>query len=210
MNSEVEKTINGIKEFHWKHRNLILLMMSIILAYYILKFKPILYILYGLEHLGYLAALIAGMMFTYGLTAVPATAILFNLGKILNPLLIAIIGACGSVMGDYLIFRFVRDRLMDEIKLLTEEIDQLTKPVTSMVFTDELRILIWKGISRSKIWKTLIPIIAGLIIASPLPDEFGAALFGAVNYEPKKFVVYSYFLNFMGILVLTVLAKTSL
>jgi hypothetical protein len=147
------------------------------------------------------------MLFTYAITSVPATAALYNLGGMLNPFLIATIGAFGSVLSDYLIFRFVRDRLMDEIKLLSEEIDKITTPVSDIILSKNVRVRIWRKISRSKIWHTLIPIIAGFIIASPLPDEIGAALFGAVKYNPRKFILFSYFLNFIGILTITSLAR---
>ena len=91
----------------------------------------------------------------------------------------------------------------NEIKLLSEEINQLTKPVSNLVFPEKIRVIIWRKISRSRIWKTLVPIFAGFIIASPLPDELGVAIFGAVKYEPRRFLLISYILNFIGILIVT-------
>ena len=43
-------------------------------------------------------------------------------------------------------------------------------------------------------------VIAAIIIASPLPDEIGAAIFGALKVKTKYFLVISYTLNFLGIL----------
>ena len=182
---------------------MILFTVSILLAFYILKYKPIIGLIQGLSSLGYLAAFILGMLFTYALTSVPAAAVLYNLGGLLNPLVVAFVGAFGSVISDYLIFRFVRDKLLNEIKLLSDEINNITKPVTDILLPKNLLIILWKSISRSRIWKLIIPVIAGLIIASPLPDELGVALFGAAKYEPKKFIICSYFLNFVGILVIS-------
>ena len=201
VNKELEKTVDKIKKFEWKYHNLIILIISIIIAYYILKFKPISSSIDGLSYFGYVASLILGMLFAYALTAIPATAALYNLGQSLNPLIIAFIGAFGSMIADYLIFRFVRDKLMNEIKLLSEEINQLTKPVSNLVFPEKIKVIIWKKISRSRIWKTLVPVLAGFIIASPLPDELGVAIFGAANYEPRRFLLISYILNFIGILI---------
>jgi hypothetical protein len=147
------------------------------------------------------------MLFTYALTTIPATAALYNLGENFNPFLIAFIGAFGSVISDYLIFRFVRDRLMTEIKLLSKEINNLTEPLSNLVSTKRIRVVIWKKISHSRIWSLLVPVIAGFIIASPLPDEIGVAIFGAAKYEPKKFMIISYCLNFVGIFAVTYLAK---
>lgn len=208
INSKIEKNMKKIRKFEWKHRNIILLFASFILAYFILKHKPILSFINNLNYLGYLAALILGMLFSYALTTPPAIVALYNLGQQFNPFLIAFIGAFGSVISDYLIFRFVRDKLMNEINLLSEEIDGLTKKISpNGISTQEIRIKIWKKVSHSNIWKNLIPIIAGLIIASPLPDELGVAIFGAAKYEPKKFIIFSYFMNFFGILAITLLSR---
>ncbi len=147
------------------------------------------------------------MFFSYGFTAAPATAALFNLGQTFNPFLIAFIGATGTVISDYLIFRFVRDRLLSEIKLLSREIRTLTKPVSYLFFWEELRIRLWHAVSRSKIWSMLIPVFAGFIIASPLPDELGVALFGAIKFSPKKFLVIAYVMNFIGILIVASSAR---
>jgi uncharacterized membrane protein YdcZ (DUF606 family) len=76
-----------------------------------------------------------------------------------------------------------------------------------LIFSEEIKVIIWRRIARSRVWKIIIPVIAGFIIASPLPDEFGVAIFGAAKYEPRKFVILSYCLNFIGILAITSLAK---
>jgi len=206
-NYEIRKDIRKLRKFEWKHRNLMIFFLSIVLAYFILRSELMLVFIQNLGKLGYFAVFVLGILFTYALTALPATAVLYDLGHTLNPFLIAFIGAFGSVIGNYMIFHFVKNKLIREIKLLSKEINMLTKPVSSLVLHEEIRIVIWKRVSRSKIWKTLIPIMAGLIIASPLPDEIGAALFGAARYDTKKFLVYSYILHFIGILVVASFGK---
>ncbi len=202
-----ENTIQKMGKYNWKYRNLILLALSFAAAYYILKSGTIASSIQNLGNFGYPASFAAGMLFSYGLTTAPATVALFNLGKTLNPFLIAAIGACGTVISDYVIYRIVKDNLLDEIFLLSREIKNLTKPVSHLFFWEDLRVRIWKGILHSKIWNTIIPIIAGLIIASPLPDEFGAALFGAIRFEPRKFLVAAYVFNFIGIFIVAYSAK---
>lgn len=206
-NKELEKTIYEIEELEWKHRNLILLAISIAIAYYILKSGYLQPFVSGLGNLGYVGSFFTGLFFAYGLTTAPAAVTLFILSENLNPFLIAFTAAFGAVLSDYLIFKFVRDSLVDEIKLLSKEIDNLTKPIEDLLPYQQKRILIWKKVSRSKIWKNLIPVIAGFILASPLPDELGVAIFGAVKYDVKKFIVLSYCLHFIGILAITYLVK---
>ncbi|MEM5797720.1 MAG: hypothetical protein QW818_02685 [Candidatus Aenigmatarchaeota archaeon] len=202
-----EKTIRRMKKYQWKYRNLILLITSFVVGYYILRSPQVEYFIHLLGNFGYLASFVAGIFFTYGLTAVPATAILFTLGQDLNPFLIAFTGAIGSVISNYFLFIFIRDRLLVEINSLLKEVKSLTKPVSFLFFWKELRIRIWQAISKSKIWQLITPVIGGFIIASPLPNELAAAMFAAVKFEPKKFIIVTYLLSFIGILAIASSAK---
>jgi uncharacterized membrane protein YdjX (TVP38/TMEM64 family) len=125
---------------------------------------------------------------------------IYTLGSIFNPFILAFIGAFGSLLSDYLIFRFVKHKLMDEIKLLHEEIKRFLKPATEPFTPKNLKfkLYLWRKAIESK-YKWIIPVIAGFIIASPLPDEIGVALLGAAKYETERFVIISYLLNFGGI-----------
>lgn len=200
---DTEKTIKKINTYEWKHRNLILLAASVIAAYYMFRSPAVTLFIEGLGDFGYPAAFMMGLFFSYGITTPPATAALFDLGTNLNPFIIAAIGAIGSVISDFIIFKFVKDRLVYEIRLLSREMENLTKPVSHLFFWEELRVRMWHGIKKSKIWHILVPILAGLIIASPLPDELGAALFGAVRFDTKKFLAIAYAMNFLGILLIS-------
>ena len=202
-----EKTLKKIENYRWKYSNLLLLGLSIVFAYHMLKNPQIVAFIENLGSFGYPASFIAGMLFSYGITTAPATIALFTLGKTLNPFLIAGIGAAGAVISDYIIFRIVRDKLLDEIKLFSKEIRNLTKPVSHLFFWEELRVRIWNAVSRSKIWNQIVPLIAGLIIASPLPDEIGVALFCAIKFKPKKFILWAYVFNFVGISIVAYSAR---
>jgi hypothetical protein len=61
-----------------------------------------------------IGAFIAGMFFTSIFTTAPALATLGELGLVHNPVVIAIIGGLGAVIGDMVIFKFVRDRFVQE------------------------------------------------------------------------------------------------
>lgn len=201
------RTLGKIEKYRWKYRNLFYLLISLIIAYYILRLDVIVSFVQNLGYWGYSATFIVGMFFTYGLTTAPATAAIYNLGQVFNPLLIAFIGAFGSVISDYLIFKFVKDRLAGEIILLSKHINRLRKPISGLILEERLLLIIWRKVSRSKIWSILTPVIAGFIIASPLPDELGVAIFGVIKFNPKKFVVVAYLLNFIGILFIAFFGK---
>lgn len=201
LNNQISNHVERLKK--WKYKNLFLFFLSIVVAYFILKNEEAFLPLKEMSHLGYFSAFIAGAMFSSSLTVAPATAIIYALGQMFNPFLLAFIGAFGSLFSDYIIFRFVRDRLIDEIKLLHEDVKRFLDPVGRKVVPKDLsfQLYLWQQTVKSK-FRWLIPVIAGFIIASPLPDEIGVALLGAAKYETERFVILSYFLNFTGIFLI--------
>lgn len=208
LNRKFKNHVEKLKK--WKYKNLLALIASIFLAYFIFRSEIGFWIEENLGYFGYFSAFLAGMFFTFSLTTAPATALIFSLGREFNPFLVALIGGLGSVLSDYIIFKFVKDRLMDEIKLLHEEVDNFLKSrkfSTKLIPKDlRLRVWLWQKTSHSKL-KWFIPIIAGFIIASPLPDEIGVALLGAARFDTKKFFPFSYLFNFLGILAIAGFGK---
>ena len=130
---------------------------------------------------GLLSLFIAGGFYSLSVTSPVATAAIFFLGKVFNPLLIASVGAFGSLAADLLIFKFVKTRAGSSVQYLSRKFKVKAK--------------------NRKIAKYALVFAALAIIASPLPDELGVALLGALNIPTKRFIIYSYFLNFTGILM---------
>ena len=194
LNSEIDKTVKKVRKLHWKYRNLIYISLSVLVSYALLREGILATYLSGFGDLGYLGAFIGGLFFSYALTTPISVAVLFLLSENLNPLIVAFLGAFGAVISDYIIFRFVRDRLLDELKTLSDDLKIKMPRIPNYV-------------KRSKYAKWIIPTIAGFIIASPLPDELAAALFAAVRFDPKKFALISYVSNFLGILAIALASK---
>jgi hypothetical protein len=137
-----------------------------------------------LESMGkyeYFGAMLAGFFYTYGMTTPFSIATFFLLAKSLNPFIMAFLGALSSIPSELIIYSFSRKE--------TKEIMKNPK---------------MKGIKipfkKSGLIKKLSPIIAGLIIASPLPDELAAVFLGSENYGYKKFALLAFVFNFLGIL----------
>lgn len=199
MEKRIAKTTKKIEKFEWKHRNLSFFLISIALAYFILKSNYIQVLIAHMGTFGYLGSLIAGLFFSYGLTVIPAMATLLILAENLNPFLIALFGAVGATAGNYLIFRFIGNRLI----LAFEEIaDDISHPLKKYI--EKIR----RKSVKSKAFQRLVPIIAGFIIASPLPDELIAVLFGSVKFELRKFLIYAFVLHFIGIFIIATIGKT--
>ncbi|MBI4173821.1 MAG: hypothetical protein HY519_03825 [Candidatus Aenigmarchaeota archaeon] len=176
-------------KYEWRYHNIILLLISVVLAWSMVSSAEFAAQVASLGSMGYIGAFFAGAMFSYGLTTPLSIAIVVLLAENLSPLALAAIAACGAVISDYIIFRFVRDGLSKEFGFLVHDLHLHLPPFP-----------------KPKWWKKFVPILAGFIIASPLPDELASALFGAVHFKTSKFLVYSYFFNLLGIFVIAYLS----
>ncbi len=170
-----------------KYPKLLLLIITFIVAYFIFYERNIPIFHDILFSLGYFGTLIAGIFFTYGFTAAPATIFLILLAQNENIIVSALIGGIGAMIGDYLIFKLIRHSFHDEIEKLRNE--KIIKHINKK--------------SPSIVKKYFLPVIAGFIIASPLPDEMGVALLATSKViSSRVFFVVSFLLNTIGIFVI--------
>ncbi len=179
-----------------KYPKLILLAITFVLAYVLFTEESFAGIREVILSSGYVGVFIAGLFFSYGFTAGPATATLLLLAKEQNILLAGLIGGFGALIADMIIFKFVRHSLADEIEELRHE--KIVKGVSAEIY----------AMTPNAFKKYLIPVVAGFIIASPLPDEVGITLFAASeDISAKVFSIISYSLNTVGIIVILLIGK---
>ncbi len=169
-----------------KYKKLLLLLLTFAVAYLIFSEGRSLFIQQLLLQAGYLGTFIAGVLFVYGFTAAPATAILLILAQQQNILLAGLVGGFGALIGDLLIFQFIRHSFSDEIKELSEE--PIFKEIQARV--------------PPVIRNYLAPVLGGIIIASPLPDEIGIPLLATTTISARTFAILSFLLNTAGIFVI--------
>jgi hypothetical protein len=139
-----------------------------------------------------MASFIAGLFFTSIVTTAPAMAVLGELGLQGNLFVVAVFGGLGAVIGDYLIFAFVRDRVSDDITHL------MTHKTLGR----------YRALLRRRTFKRVLPFIGGFIIASPLPDELGLALLGMSHMRTSRFALISFCFNAAGIFVIGLVARS--
>ncbi len=139
-----------------------------------------------------LISLVAGLFFTSFFTTPPAIAVFASLPGHGNIFLIAAIGGLGAVLGDSLLFFFVRERVASDAAYL------MKGPRLKRV----LRVL------KKRRFRRILPVIGALIIASPLPDEIGLALIGVSTLSRPQFLLLSYCMNTIGILLILLAAST--
>jgi len=172
-------------------RDLGIIALSIIVAIILAKSGTLESILTGAQEWKILGSIVAGMFFVSLFTVAPASVVLFDLAAS-NPIWeVALFGAIGALIGDLLIFHFVKDNIADDINWLLRK-------------TKQDRLL---SLFRLKTIKRVVPFIGALIVASPLPDEIGLAMMGLSKMKMSLFVPLSFSLNFLGIFVIGLFAN---
>lgn len=128
---------------------------------------------------------IAGIFFTSAFTIAPSAIVLAHLSEVLPLHTVVIGGALGAMFGDYILFVFIRDRF-------TEHIMRALKHA-------HIRFVLKSF--HAGFLKWLSPLLGAAIIASPLPDEFGIMLMGVSRMKTRFFLLITFLMNMIGILV---------
>lgn len=171
---------------HWKYKNLTFLIFSLVLAYFVFRNEVLHGFLLHLGNLGYIGAFLAGILFVSTFTVATGAIILLILAETLSPIEIGLIAGLGAVVGDFAIFRFVKDDLTKEIKRIYNMLD--TNHHLKKVF-------------HTKYFGWTLPVVGAVIIASPLPDEVGVSLMGISKLKTYQFLFISFILNVTGIIL---------
>lgn len=171
--------------YHWKYKNLTLVLLGIALAIVLSKIESFHLFLLHLGNFGYIGALIAGILFVNIFTVSTGALILLILAESLSAIEIGLIAGLGAVIGDLLIFHLVKDNITQELELIYNKIDHKHHLVKLL---------------HTKYFSWSLPVIGALIIASPFPDELGITLMGISKMKTSKFIVVSYLLNSLGII----------
>lgn len=139
----------------------------------------------------YIAAFIAGILFTSFLTTPFAIATFLSLAPEMNVPLMVLIGASGAVFGDLFLFGIIRNTFKEDLDYLVkkEKIGQR-----------------FKAVFQRRAFRWIIPFVGALIIASPLPDELGIALMGVSSMRVHVLLPISFAMNALGISLVALIA----
>lgn len=170
----------------------VIIILSVIIAVILVKTGILIKILTSTQELELLGSFIAGVFFTSIFTIAPSIVTLGEIARVNSILLTAILGAIGAVVGDLIIFRFIRDRFSEHLMELIKHQD-MGKRI--------------KVLFKLKFFRWLTFLVGGLIIASPFPDELGISLLGFSKMRTSWFIPLSFVFNFIGILLVGLIAK---
>jgi len=180
-----------------KYPKLILLASTIFLAFMFFRTESTQSFFHGLGEFGYISAFFGGMLFAFGFGAPFGVAILATIANDINIFIGAVLGGSGALLSDYILFKFIRLTFNDEIQR----------------FKDSKAFRLFQGLLIRRIPPKISFYIslgvAGIVIASPLPDEFGVALLaGITTVRERTFAIISFTLNTVGILAVLGIGAT--
>jgi len=199
--TKATNTMNGKKEpiedkemlvSHFVH-NILTLAMSIFLAYLVFKSGILELVLTQTTEVELIGAFVAGIFFTSLISSAPAIIALGTIATATHePLwMIAVIGGAGALIGDLILFSFLKTHISDEIYRFSRH--PSNKRLSKIM---HLRSIRW-----------LLGFVGAIIIASPLPDELGLALMGVGKMRLWLLSLLSFVFNSIGIYVIGIVAR---
>ncbi len=167
-------------------RDVAMVGIGIVIAIILSKIGIIDYIIYLFKDYYAVTAFLAGLFFTSIFTLAPASITLIHLSQGSPILGVVLWGSLGAACGDMILLFFIKDRFVVDFK-------KYFRPHHIKYFMKSMHF----GFMR---W--LSPIIGALLIASPLPDEFGITLLGMSKIKTIILIPITFFMNILGIYLL--------
>lgn len=189
---EIERNRNGrvIKLFKSKYPKFFILIMISVISYFVFSNDVVVDFFKSLHGMGYIYVFFFGCLFAFGFSTPIATGFFVTFSPS-NIFLTALIGGLGAMVSDLLIFKFVKISFTDEFEALKKE----------KIFLKFRELFQVKWIM--KIEKYLVFIFAGIVIASPMPDEIGIIMLaGFDQIDVKTLGILSFIFKMAGIYVL--------
>jgi len=177
-------------------RDLAILVISVVVAYFLFQspsFDQFIKSLTSTGSIGW-SAFVIGIFFTSAFTTAPAIAALIKMAQFAPAWQVALFGAIGAVIGDAIIFYFMRDRLIKDFMLTVK------KPRMQRI----------KHFLKSKIIRVSIALASGVLIAIPLPtDEAAFTLLGISRIKTPTFLAIAFSFNFVAIFTMSSFINSS-
>lgn len=183
--------IKKINYYRNLRRDLFLLGLSVVVTIFLVRFGVIESIISATKGWTVLASFIAGAFWTSAFTIAPASIGIAYLSRSIDPVTIAVCGAFGAMIGDLIIFSFIKDVFSEDVRGAIKA-SRFKRLLGHTHFT----FLRWFG-----------PLVGALIIISPLPDEIGLSLMGMSKMKTRYLIPMTLILNFIGIYLIASVAS---
>lgn len=174
-----------------QYPKLTLLALSTLASYVLFQTHVFQQIAVMLNSHGYVSIFLAGLLFSYGFTTPFAIGFFVSLADSVYVPAAALLAGVGAVTSDLLIFRFIRSSFKDELDKL--KLTWLFQKIYDLFHRH----------FSARVKKYILFSLAGFLIASPLPDEFGVSLIsGFTKINQRAFAAIAYGFNTLGIFVI--------
>jgi uncharacterized membrane protein YdjX (TVP38/TMEM64 family) len=171
------------KIFSFKYPKLLLLAIIIFLSYNIFSSEAVSEWIISFSRFGNLGIFFSGILSVFGFTAPLGIGFLIKIESE-NIFLGTLIGGVGAMIGDLIIFKTIKFSFMDEFR-------QLEK--TGAI--QRIRNIVKKN-KHVLIKHYLLYIFAGIVIATPLPDELGVSMLaGLTTIKQSKMALIAFILH---------------
>lgn len=190
-NHFVKKKIQRYKS--WQYKNTALLVLGVSLFFYFEESHVVQQFISQIGSWGYVGAFVTGVLLVSIFTAAPAVFILYVLATYLNPYEVALFAGTGSLLGDYLLLRFLKDKVFEELS-----------PIFKFLGGTYLT-----RIFRTPYFMWIVPLIGAVLIAVPVvPDEAGIGILGLSKLKTWQFMLLSFLLNAIGIFIIVTMSQS--
>ncbi|MEK6889766.1 MAG: hypothetical protein AABW82_03035 [Nanoarchaeota archaeon] len=177
------------------HPKLILLLATIIFAYVIFQQPQVESFLLNLSSYGYISTFIAGILFAFGFTT-PFAVGFFLTASISNMFFSSLVAGIGCTLATLGMFHYFKFSFEDEIEDLERTKD----------FQEVIKIIDKEIPHRIRIY--LAYAFIGLILASPIPNEFSTfMLAGLKRINKRVLTIITFVASTLGIYIIMYLGN---
>ncbi|HEY4511678.1 MAG TPA: hypothetical protein VJH55_02445 [Candidatus Paceibacterota bacterium] len=173
-------------------KEVLLLTLSVLAAVFLAQTSLLNDLLSKTYELKLFGSFVAGIFFTSVFTIAPAAVALAEIAQNNSLWVVALVGAVGAVLGDLILFLFLEDHV--------------ERDFLSLLNTSKRKKIF--ALLNLPVFRRLTPVLGALIIASPLPDELGLAMMGLSKTKLRVIIPISFCMNFLGIMLLGLVART--
>ncbi len=167
----------------FKYHKLLILCLSIILAYYVFAYTPIMTFLPDLSKSVYVGMFVAGFLFSFGFSA-PFSVGFFILAQPNNLLLAALLGGAGATFGEMIIFKTIKHSFKKEFEQLEKK--RIIRIIEKIV----------ENHKHVLVRHYSLYIFAGILIALPVGDEIGVSMLaGLTTIKASTLAVISFLIQ---------------
>lgn len=181
---------NDWEKFEYKHTSVTIIIMLSTLLF--LNTALATAVLEWFKNAGLLGGFIGGIMSVSMFTTAPAVILILAIADHITSWQLILVASLGSVLGDWLVIKFLEDEVATEIKPLLRKYHILP---------------LIRKFQRSKS-RWIVSLLGALVLALPLPDEFGIALMDISKVKRRHLLAICFGLNLIGITALVGLGTT--